>query len=123
MLFKIKNQHANICVLRISNSVLDLPDVIVTDRNASSGYARFAPAPGGIRIVDCDLVFAKYWTHPDPIKELHRGSVICAEVLVPDRVDSSYIIGAYASGDNAKKAFESMNTGIPIIINSHLFFR
>ncbi|MBI4469154.1 MAG: DUF4433 domain-containing protein [Acidobacteria bacterium] len=86
MLSKIRAQHASICVLRISTDVLDLPGVIVSDQNASSGYARFAAAPEGLRLIDEALVFAEYWTHPDdPIAEWRHGSIKCAEILVPDR--------------------------------------
>ena len=36
MLFKIKGKHAELCVLRITVDILDLPGVVVSDQNASS---------------------------------------------------------------------------------------
>nr|MBA2390780.1 DUF4433 domain-containing protein [Geodermatophilaceae bacterium] len=70
MLYKRQDQHRELCVLRISTDVLDLPGVVVADQNASSGYARFEPAPSGLEIIERDMVFAEYWTHPDDkIKE------------------------------------------------------
>jgi hypothetical protein len=39
-----RTRHAELCVLRISCDVLDLPDVVVTDGNASSDYIRFGAA-------------------------------------------------------------------------------
>ncbi len=70
MLFKIKDTHADLCVLRIDPSLLDLPGVIVADQNASSDYVRFEPTPNGLQYVDKRLVFADYWTHPeDPIED------------------------------------------------------
>ena len=50
MMFKRQAQHAELCVLRVSADVLDLPKAVVTDGNAAStlrGYARFAAAPDG----------------------------------------------------------------------------
>jgi hypothetical protein len=92
ILFKIKDQHANLCVLRVSTEVLDLPGVVVADRNASSDYARFAPAPDGLQHIDKRMVFANYWTHSDdPIEEWRHGSIMCAEILVPDHVRPCYI--------------------------------
>jgi len=123
MLFKRKNQHASLCVLRVSTDVLDLPDVVVTDRNASSDYARFVPAPDGLQIVDHDLVFAQYWTHDDTIEEWRHKSIKCAEVLVPQSIDSSFIMGAYVSCRDALTAFNATGVSIPVCINRRLFFQ
>jgi len=107
----------------VNTDVLDLPDVIVVDRNASSNYARFAPSASGLQNIDRDLVFAEYWTHSDPIEEWYHGSIMCAEVLVPDRVDPCFAMGVYVSSSNSKAAFDSKNIGIASTINPHLFFR
>jgi len=125
MLYKRRNQHADLCILCVDVEVLNLPGVVITDRNASScDYVRFSPAPDGLRYIDKELVFARYWTHPgDPIEEMRHGSIICAEVLVPDRVNTKYINGAYVSGEEAKAAFEATGAGIPVTVNSYLFFR
>lgn len=123
MLFKIKDRHTELCVLRISTDVLDLRGVIISDQNASSDYVLFVSAPDGLRVVDRDKVFAERWTHPDHISTWIHGSIMCAEVLVPDRVDPRYIQGAYVSCNESKEAFDSLDTGIEAIINSHLFFR
>lgn len=124
MLFKIRGKHAELCVLRISTNVLDLPEVVVTDQNASSKYARFAPVNAGLARLDRELLFAEYWTHPgDPIEEWRHGSMKCAEVLVPDSVDPRYIEGCYVSGEAAQLAVESVTPGFPVTIDGHLFFR
>jgi hypothetical protein len=122
MLFKRLDQHLDLCVLQVSTDVLDLPDVVVTDANASSDYARFAAAPGGLRIVDREATFAEYWTDQDPIVQLKKKSAKCAEVLVPDRVDPRFIMGAYVSCQAAMDRFNGLGTGIPVSINAHMFF-
>ena len=123
MLYVRQSQHIDLCILRVSAEILDLPGVVITDSNASSNYARFAPAPQGLLIVDKDLTFAEYWTHTNPIEAYQRKSAKCAEVLVPDRVESHFIIGAYVSCLEAKEDFEVLGLAIPVTINSYLFFR
>jgi hypothetical protein len=128
MLSRIKYTSGDlgICVLRISLGVLDLDGVIVSSQNASSDYARFAPAPGGLGLIDKDVVFARSWKHPgDEIAEWRHGSIMCAEVLVPDRVAPSYINGAYVSCTTARKRLRARigDDGLDIVINEDLFFR
>jgi hypothetical protein len=124
MLFKRKGEHKHICVLRVSAEVLDLPEVVIADRNAASDWARFAASPDGLRHIDRDLVFAEYWAHPnDHIMHWRHGSIKCAEVLVPDRVDPRHITGAYVSCLETKDRVESLGFGLTVIVDSHLFFR
>jgi hypothetical protein len=128
MLSRIKYQHGDlgVCVLRISLDVLDLPGVVVSSQNASSGYARFAPAPGGLAAIDKDFVFARSWKHPDDqIMEWRHGSIINAEVLVPDVVLPEYVEGAYVSCTEARQLLEAELDGaaLSITVNDDMFFR
>ncbi|MDY6909565.1 MAG: DarT ssDNA thymidine ADP-ribosyltransferase family protein [Thermodesulfobacteriota bacterium] len=52
MMYKRQAQFKELCVLKISPDVIDLPRVVVSDRNASSEYAIFKAAPGGLGIVN-----------------------------------------------------------------------
>ncbi len=113
-----------ICVLRVSPAVLDLPGTIVTDQNAASGYARFLPAPGGLIIVDKEMVFAEDWTHPGNPRAYYRHrSVKCAEVLVLDAVTANFILGAYVSCQESSQQLSADCPGLPATENRHLFFR
>ena len=123
MLYVLKSQHIDLCVLRVSSEILDLQGVVVSDSNASSDYARFSPAPRGLSIVDKEMTFAEYWTHPDPFEAMRRKSAKCAEVLVPDGVESRFITGAYVSCSESKEAFEALGIDIPVSINSDIFFQ
>jgi hypothetical protein len=123
MLYKRQDQHLDLCVLRVSTDVLDLPGVVVTDANASSDYVRFAAAPAGLSIVHREATFAEYWTDPNPIVQLRKKSAKCAEVLVPDTVDSQFIMGAYVSCQTAADRLNGLGTGIGVSINPHMFFR
>ena len=122
MLYKRRDQHRQVCVLSVSVDILDLPGVVIADRNAASEYAQFRPARDGLRIVDRELTFAEDWTSPDPIEYWRAKAAKCAEVLVPDRVESRFVRGVYVSCDSAKADLEARCAGLPVRTNRHLFF-
>ncbi len=128
MLYKIRDQHRQLCILSIDTATLDLSGVIIADRNASSKNVQFAPAPKGLDLIDEELVFAPYWTRSsDPSGELYRKAVKCAEVLVPRLVPPEFIIGAYVSCGEACDRIqqELAKSGISccLSVNPNLFFR
>lgn len=124
MLYLRLDRHAEICVLRISPSVIELPGVVIADRNASSDYARFFPYPDGLKHIDRDTVYAEYWTHPDdPILEMEHKSKKCAEVLVPDSVGPEYLMEGRVSCVQARSACQVTGISISVKIDTHLFFR
>ena len=123
MLYVKKDIHEQICVLRVSTSVLDVPGVIVTDMNAARTYAKFQPAPQGLAIVDQALTFATYWTHQDSGEEYRRKGLKCAEVLVPREVQPKYITGAYVSCDQSRQALAAVAAKLDIAVNPGLFFQ
>lgn len=124
MLYKRKDRHAELCVLRVSTDVLDLPDVVITDGNASSCYTLFAPAPSGLSRVDAEKTFARYWAGGDldEIEQWRRKVAKCAEVLVPDRVGPELLTGAYVSCEQSLAVFNAMDVGITATVDSDLFF-
>lgn len=124
MLFKRKDMHREICVLRINPSVIDLPNAVISDSNAGSKYVRFRPAPLGLSIVDRIRTFARIWKHPDDqIDEWRHSAQKCAEVLVPNVVAASYITGAYVSCKLSQEALHKVAPNLPIIISEDLFFQ
>lgn len=127
MMFKRKEVHKQLCVLRIAKAVLNLPQVAVTDGNASSDYVRFYSAAVGLRVIDGDLVFARYWNHDDPIEKFRHASIKCSEVLVPDKVPKDFIVGAYVSCEDSKtKLYDIMKqikSDFSIVVSSDLFFQ
>ena len=122
MLSKCRSQNDAICVLRVSDTVLDAPNAIVTDRNAASGYARFYPVRNGIAVLDKTMVYAQYWTHPDVYEAMTRKSAKCAEALVPERVEADLIVGAYVANVRALGAFEALSLRLPVAIKRDMFF-
>ena len=70
-----------------------------------------------------ERVFARYWTHPnDLFDEMSHKSEKCAEVLVPDCVDTQFIVGAYVANQAALVEFQRLNSQLPVRIRSDMFF-
>ena len=102
---------------------MDLPGVIISDCNAASDWVRFSPVAEGLKMIDRDRVFARYWTHPqDFYDEMRHKSEKCTEVLVPDCVMSLYLVGAYVANERALLRFQQLNINLPVCIRSDIFF-
>jgi len=127
MMHLLKDNHNNLTVLALSPDIIDLPGVVITDRNASRDFALFLPAPNGLDIIDQELVFAEYWTNPNPIYQHEHKGIMCAEVLVPDKIDAEYIVKAYTSGNTSRTALADVlsmeQVVLETVVNAHLFFR
>ena len=123
MMYKRQSRHAEIAVLRVRPAVLDLPGVVITDGNASSDYIRFAAAPGGLAIVDRERTFALDWRSNNQIDYFRNACAKCAEVLVPQRVDPSFVLGAYVSNDETQRNLAESAPGLDVSMNRELFFR
>lgn len=123
MLSKCRAHNDSICVLRVNHVVIDMPGVIVTDKNAAKDYVRFYAGPEGLQALNTDLVFARFWLNrDDPFDEQYRRGAKCAEVLVPDSVGPDLLIGAYVANRQALSAFEALGTRLPVTINGSMFF-
>ncbi len=124
MLYYLKDHHAKLCVLHVSVDVLDLPGVVVTDRNAARRDARFSPASSGLDHIDWRRVFANDWQHPgdSQAQDDHKG-IKCAEVLVPYRVPPKYILGAYVPCRETRATLRNLVPSLVVAVNPHLFFR
>ncbi len=124
MLSRVRQHNSTICVLQIDANVLDVPGVIVTDRNAASGWASFLTVAEGLELIDRDRVFARSWKHPENMyDEWSHKSEKCAEVLVPDRAEARFVIGAYVANQTALNAFQALGTGLPSRIRGDMFFQ
>jgi len=123
MLSKRRDQNDTICILRVAHAVLDIPDVIISDRNAASDWAGFYPVAKGLQRIESDRLFARHWTHQeDQLEEWRHKSEKCAEVLVPDRVEPRYLSGAYVVNAIALATFQALNIGLSVSINDDIFF-
>lgn len=126
MMYRRLDRHAEICVVQVSPEILDLPDVVLTDCNAASGWCRFLPSPNGLNDIDGNLVFARDWRSSDQVEYYRHKSAVCAEILVPDVVSASWLAGVLVSCESAKTAAAHQLIGTPlcdkITINREVFF-
>lgn len=123
MMYKRQAQHLEICVLKVSVDVLDLPNVVIADGNAASSYTAFWPSPSGLSKVNSEWVFAEYWTDPNQITRWRKAAAKCAEVLVPHKVRAEFIAGAYVSNQRSQVSLAEQGFFHDIAVDAHLFFR
>jgi hypothetical protein len=123
MLFKRKDEAADLCVLRISTAVCSIQGVVLTDCNASSDYVRFLH-PSQWNLLDFEEIYAMDWRHPGDAPAYYRHrSRKCAEVLVPHRVDPERLVGAYVVDQAAAQRLADVGFALPIAVDPVLFFR
>jgi len=114
----------DLCVLAVTSNVLDLPNVIIADRNASTDMVSFKPSPGGLLLIDSLMIYAMYWNHQDdPVATTRHKALICAEVLVPDEVSAQYVVGAYVSCTEAKNRLLALAPTLTVKARPDLFFK
>jgi hypothetical protein len=117
-----KRRQEDICVLKISPQILELSDVVVADRNASSDYVRFYEPQYALDRLDFDLIYAEFWNDEDYFEYLKKKSIKCAELLVPYTINPAYIIAAAVKDDDDKNRLISMGFSKRIYVDKHLFF-
>ncbi len=122
MLYKRKNENEHICILKFDKSILDLDGVIVSDRNASSGYASFYPPEIGLEIIDFELVFASDWTDGNMYEYFRKKSIKCAEVLVPYSIPYVYVACAAVCNEVAEIKLENAGFDKKIYVEPDCFF-
>ena len=123
MLFKRLNEAGALCILCVSLDVLSVPNVVLTDSNAASGYVRFLH-PSQWALINFEDVFAADWRHPnDQSRFYQHKSRKCAEILVPDRVTPEMVIGARVIDAKAQDRLNALALQIAVTIDPVLFFR
>ncbi len=120
MLYKRKED--DVCVLKISLDILDLPNVVVADRNASSNYARFVEPQYAFDVLNIDLIYAQYWLDAEPLEYIKRKAFKCAEILVPQCIAPEFIIAVAVRNEQDKERVMSNGFNKKIYVDKHLFF-
>lgn len=123
MLYVLLHRQCELCVLRISADVLQGAGVIVSAENAARGWARFEPWPDGLNMLEKEDIFRERWDVDDFFERKRLMGIMCAEVLLPDKVESRYIQGAYVSGQEAFDRLVGLCPGFSVTINRTLFFQ
>lgn len=121
MMYKRKSEAPQLSVLRVSVNVLGIDGTVVADQNAASDYVRFL-SPRQMDQLNYDRIYALDWRDPDEITFWRKRAAKCAEVLVPHRVDTALIFGAYACNAAAADAIRHAAPGLPVTVAADLFF-
>jgi len=129
MMFVRKKESQNICVLEVSDKILKIDGVVLSDRNASADdrWVQYL-APKDINELNFSKIYAQYW-----ITQGHSNRCVCgechgkrsiksAEVLVPNCVPFKYIIKAHVVNDKAKINLEDKGFNLEISITPNMFF-
>jgi hypothetical protein len=123
MLYKRLGEAANLCVLRVSTEVLALKGAVISDQNAASNWVRFLD-PSQWSELAFDDIFAMDWRHSDDQVAYWRHKARkCAEVLVPHRVESRFLRGAYVIDVQAQQRLLALGCDLPVSVDPVLFFR
>lgn len=122
MMCSRQGEADKICVLVVSKDVLNIPGTVISDRNASSRYARFYPSPGGLKYLDYDLIYSIDWRDPNKYKYYEKKSCKCAELLVPHRITSDYIKGAIVANAMGDSALTQTSFSLTISVNPGMFY-
>jgi hypothetical protein len=122
MLFKRKDEAPNLCVLSVSTKVLELPGTVISDQNAASDYVRFLH-PSQWRLLAFDDIYAMDWRHPNTPTYWRQKARKCAEVLVAQRVDPQFLMGAHVLNDGAAVLLNSLGFTLAVKVSPELFFR
>lgn len=124
MLYKLINERPReCCLLQVDFKILDVPNVVVTDRNAAS-FAHFMTPVEGLLCIDFKKVYAEYWTDNDPSVYEEKKKAICAEVLVPYTIEPQWIKGILVPDLQLKNTLIKSGIDEKIIKEEkYLFFR
>jgi len=123
MMYKRQAVHAELGVISVNRECMNIDGVVVADRNASAGPARFGPPNEMVPTLNSELIFAEWWTHPDYWEYVNHKQAACAEVLVPHVVPTTYIRGVYVSCSTTLAACEATGLDCEFRAKPYLFFR
>ena len=123
MMYKRQGQAEKMCVLAVHCSILNLPECVISDRNASSDYARFYEPLEAMRSLDFAKIYATNWNHDDPFEKATHKSIKCAEILIPNQVPYSYVCGACVMNQEAKERMIDMGFDKDIVVRPTVFYR
>ncbi|MCI4330264.1 MAG: DUF4433 domain-containing protein [Thermoplasmata archaeon] len=125
MLSKIRHMNRDLVVLEVSKVVVDLPDVVIADRNAAKEMVRFGTSPQGLEIIDGGIVYKEFWKDPlgDPLEDERRDGIKCSEVLTPSPLLPRFLRGTgIVCSEDAKAAIEVIAPSLRLRVGSRHFF-
>ena len=123
MLYSRLSKINNLCILKIDKTVLDLPDTVVSDRNAAVGGAKFMSPLQALKILNFDIIYSKSWDLPNPQDYLKYKTFMMAEVLVYGYVPPKLIKEIWVANQFSYEKVKQINTSIDVTIYPRAFFK
>lgn len=121
--YLMKNGYEQqICILEISNTVLDYSDSFISDGNAAKFGTHFYSSKNGLYHLEYEKIFIESWDDNDPYIKEEKKRHMFAEALVKNKVYQDDIIKILVPNDIVKNKLLSMNLNIEISVNVHMFF-
>jgi O-acetyl-ADP-ribose deacetylase (regulator of RNase III) len=124
MMYRVVHEKStkDLAVVGVKPSVLQLPQVMITDGNAANNPTRFLNATDGLKVIQSQwpVIQAAYWNDLDGSKRK-----IMAECLVPERIPPVHIHTVYVANHEAQKRVEGLLglTTVPVVPEPNIFFR
>src|SRR6266702_1581952 len=122
MMYKRLARRTELAVIRISPDILDIPGALITDGNAASGGTRFDPSPAGLTVLDEERVYAVSWMDSDTWAYYEKKRQRCAEVLVPDVIAPSFLIGGYVCEQAVLGPCRDAAPDLEVVVSRRVFF-
>ena len=116
MLYRLKNNVHELCILEISLESLDYHDVLFTDGNAASRDTKFYTHPEDLKNLPWDVLKAEFWSDFADGKRKR-----CAEVLVYPSIGARHITKIHCNSFDTVNVLEQ--SGVRNVLYSpQLFF-
>lgn len=123
MMYRRRNEYKDLCILAITAQILDIDGVVVTDQNAATSLVKFIEPHEMQGALDFDIIYMRDWNDSDYYEKIRKRHKKCAEVLVPDNVPYSYIIGAYVADNETEQKLRDQGFDKRIKVNPDKFFK
>lgn len=123
MMYKIHDRYKEFCILGINATILNIEGVVIADCNAASNLVKFLEPNEMQDSLDFDIIYTTNWNDSDEFVKRRKKSIKCSEVLVPDFIPYSYVVGAYVADNSTKKELQNKGFNKLIKINPDKFFQ
>ena len=124
---RLEKPYLNLCVLRISSDILDIPGTLITNMNAACADAKaFKPSDWTLPPAEFEAIRSLSFNNSDTKanestqKTFKRTRQF--EVLVLNFIPSRYINGIFVPNERLKRSIIAITAGtIPVEVNESLF--
>lgn len=124
MLYKRRAEAPNLSILRVSQEILKIKGIWVSDGNAASAqYTNFYKPEEMHEHLNFEWIYAERWSDGFSSFGSPRKLAKCAEVLVPVEIPPQYLQGAYVVNKISKQKMEASGFDLPIQVNPYMFFK